>query len=93
MRDQSKRCMHCAHYDGYDMKCKAHPPAYAGETQDFDGDTAPYYSQPVIEYAWAETCGEWQAGQPEKTADERMAEIRLAANLDKQTDPASPEVR
>ena len=92
MRDISKRCMHCASYDDYDMKCKAHPPAYAGDTEDCDGDTVPHYSQPVIAYAWAETCDEWQAGQPEKTADERLAEIRFAASLDKQAESAPPDV-
>lgn len=83
--------MHCAHYDDYEAKCKAHPPAYAGDSEDFDGDKVPYYSQPVIEYAWSESCGEWQDGYPGKTADERFAEIRLAATLDKRTAPPDAE--
>ena len=85
MIDPSKRCMHCAFYDDFDSKCKAHPPAYSGETEDPDGETVSYYTQPIIEYHWSDTCGEWQDGYPGKTADERFAEIRHAASLDKRT--------
>lgn len=79
MLDPSKRCMHCAFFDDFDSQCKAHPPAYAGEIFDQDGSRVTHYSQPVIELEWAETCGEWQPAQPDKTADERMDEIRKAA--------------
>jgi len=89
MLDPTKRCMHCAFFDDFDFKCKAHPPAYAGDTFDPDGDKVPYYTQPVIDCEWSETCGEWQAAQPNKTADERMAEIRLAAKMDSEP----PEVK
>ena len=87
MRDPSKKCLHCAFYDDFDSQCKAHPPAYAGDRIDEYGDTVCHYSQPIIDYAWSETCGEWQAAQPNKTAEERMAELRLAIELDKRADP------
>lgn len=84
MIDASKRCMHCTFYDDFNSQCQAHPPAYAVEFKDEYGDTVTRYSQPIIELEWAETCGEWQDGHPAKTADERMAEIRHAAGVDKQ---------
>lgn len=85
MLDPSKRCLHCAFYDDFDSHCKAHPPAYAGDRIDEYGETVMHYSQPIIDLAWAETCGEWQAGQPGKTAEERMDEIRMVIELDKRT--------
>ena len=84
MLDPSKRCLHCVHYDDYDSFCKAHPPAYAGTAIDEHGQTVRFYSQPIIECAWAETCSEWQAAQTGKTAEERLAEIRIAAKLDEE---------
>lgn len=84
MLDPTKRCLHCTFYDDFDSLCKAHPPAYAGDIVDQYGDKVCHYSQPIIERAWAETCGEWQAAQPGKTAEERRAEILFAAKLDKQ---------
>lgn len=87
MRDPSKKCLHCAFYDDFDSQCKAHPPAYAGDRIDEYGETVCHYSQPIIECAWSETCGEWQAAQPDKTAEERMAELRLAWELDKRAEP------
>jgi hypothetical protein len=80
MLDPTKRCMHCAFFDDLDSKCKAHPPVYAGDTVGSCEDNVTYFTQPVIDCEWSETCGEWQAAQPNKTADERMAEIRLAAD-------------
>lgn len=91
MIDPSKRCMHCAFYDDFNSKCKAHPPAYSGETQDEDGEMISYYTQPIIDYHWSDTCGEWQDGYPGKTADERFAEIRHAAGLDTRVSNPSAE--
>jgi hypothetical protein len=79
MLDPTRRCMHCAFFDDFDSKCKAHPPVYAGDT--LGSDVVTYFTQPIIDFAWSDTCGEWQPAQPNKTADERMAEIRLAADL------------
>ena len=76
--------MHCAFYNDFESLCQAHPPAYAGLGKDQYGDTVTFYSQPIIELEWAETCGEWQDGHPGKTAYDRMAEIAHAAGLHKQ---------
>jgi hypothetical protein len=73
--------MHCTFFDDFDSKCMAHPPAYAGDSYNEDGYKVAYFTQPIIDREWSETCGEWQAAQPNKTADERMAEIQLAAKL------------
>lgn len=78
MIDDGKVCMHCAFFDGFDSVCKAHPPAFAGYREE-DGEQVREFVQPAIESEWAESCGEWQASDPDKSLEERRREIHRAA--------------
>ena len=78
MIDDGKVCMHCKFFDGFDSICKAHPPVFAGY-RDEDGEQVREFVQPAIESEWAESCGEWQASDPDKSLEERRREIHRAA--------------
>lgn len=78
MIDDGKVCMHCKFFDGFDSTCNAHPPVFAGY-RDEDGEQVREFVQPAIESCWAESCGEWQASDPDKSLEERRREIHCAA--------------
>lgn len=79
------RCLHCLHYDELDSTCKAHPPAYAGDIEDEDGEVYAHFVQPIIEHAWVTGCSEWRAAAPEKTENERLLELVMAAKAHKKS--------
>lgn len=79
MIDDGKVCMHCKFLDG--SICKAHPPVFTGYREEY-GEQVGEFVQPVIDRDWAESCGEWQVADPDKTLEERRREIHRAAVAD-----------
>lgn len=74
--DDFRRCCNCRHYDDFDSRCKLNPPAYAGDRRDDYGETVSYWSQPIIETAWAEWCGQWHPADESQTESQRAEQIR-----------------
>ena len=78
-----RRCCNCRYYDDFDSLCKLNPPVYAGTYTDTDGEQTKSWSQPVIEMAWAEWCGQWQPADENQTEEQRKAQILSLMEEDK----------
>jgi hypothetical protein len=73
--DDTCRCCNCFFYDDFEARCKLYPPAYAGRYVNEDEERVPYYSQPIIETAWAEWCGQWKPADENQTREQRAQQI------------------
>lgn len=82
MNDNLRRCCNCRFYDDVDVRCKLNPPVYAGRVRDEYGDRVQHWAQPIVDTAWAERCGQWEAADEDQTDGERYAQIMSLIQAD-----------